>query len=334
MRQDAGRGSATPANARPGDDTQREYVPAGTPARGGRAAPASDRVAISVVIPAFNREQLIGLQLAALAAQRWDGEWEVVVADNGSTDGTVAVAESFRDRLPALRVVDASDRRGAGHARNVGAREARGEWLLFVDDDDEVQPGWLASMAAALERHDFVACATDYELLNPTALSRARGEPQRWELLRATYPPFLLFAGGCGLGVRRELHEHVGGFDESLPVTQDNDYCYRVQLTTGRELQFVPDALIAVRCRDDGARMIRQAMRWSKHHVLLYKRYRPPGARIDRAWRLYLYHWKEWVLALAHARTREELAVQFWRFGWLTGQLAGAIVYLTTPIPE
>ncbi|MFL5576568.1 MAG: glycosyltransferase [Gemmatimonadaceae bacterium] len=298
------------------------------------AAPAGDRVAISVVIPSFNREQLIARQLAALAAQRWDGEWEVIVADNGSTDHTVAVVESFRDRLPALRVVDASDHRGAGHARNVGARAARGACLLFVDDDDEVQSGWLAAMAAALERHDFVACATDYELLNPTALARARGEPQRWNLLRASYPPHLLFAGGCGLGVRRELHERVGGFDESLPVTQDNDYCYRIQLTTGKELQFVPEALIAVRCRDDGAGMFRQSVLWAKYHVLLYKRYRPRGARIERAWRLYLYHWKEWLLAVARARTREELAVQAWRFGWLAGQLIGAVAYLTTPIPE
>jgi glycosyltransferase involved in cell wall biosynthesis len=305
----------------------------GGAARSGRAV-SSDRVAISVVIPAFNREVLIRRQLEALAAQRWAGVWEVVVADNGSIDGTVAVAESFRDRLPGLRVIDASERRGAGHARNAGARAARGEWLLFVDDDDEVQPGWLDAMAAALERHDFVACATDYGLLNSTAISRARGEPQRWELLRATYPPFLPYAGGCGLGIRRELHERVGGFDESLPVTQDNDYCFRVQTETGEELRFVPDALIAVRCRDDRLRMLRQSVRWSKYSVLLYKRYGRHETGLYWAWRLYLYHWKEWVLAVARARSGEELAVQAWRFGWLTGQLIGAAVYLTTPVPE
>ncbi|MFA7097562.1 MAG: glycosyltransferase, partial [Gammaproteobacteria bacterium] len=69
---------------------------------------AGEPVKLSVIIPCLNAERTIGEQLAALAGQRWPERWEVIVADNGSTDGTLAVVRSFADRLPGLRVVDAS----------------------------------------------------------------------------------------------------------------------------------------------------------------------------------------------------------------------------------
>ena len=71
---------------------------------------------VTVVIPAFNVAPTIEDQLAALAEQRFDGSWEVVVADNGSTDETRAVAARWAEKLPSLRVVDASQRRGVSHA--------------------------------------------------------------------------------------------------------------------------------------------------------------------------------------------------------------------------
>lgn len=107
---------------------------------------AQHEVKLSVIIPCLNAERTIGEQLAALAAQRWSERWEVIVADNGSTDGTLEVVRRFAGRLPELRVVDASQRRGSGYARNRGAAVARGEWLAFCDADDVVAPGWVAAM--------------------------------------------------------------------------------------------------------------------------------------------------------------------------------------------
>src|SRR6266545_10527 len=105
---------------------------------------------LSVVVPCFNSAKTIAIQLEALANQTWSEPWEVIVADNGSTDSSVAIAESYKKRLPHLRIVDASDRRGAGHARNVGAAAAAGDLLAFCDADDEVAPGWLSAMGQAL----------------------------------------------------------------------------------------------------------------------------------------------------------------------------------------
>jgi len=93
---------------------------------------------VSVVIPALNVADTIGDQLDALAHQTYAGAWEVVVSDNGSTDATRERVEVWRDRLPHLRIVDSSRRRGVSPARNVGVEAARGDLVLICDGDDVV----------------------------------------------------------------------------------------------------------------------------------------------------------------------------------------------------
>ena len=100
---------------------------------------------------------MIGLQLDALAGQTTSRAFEVIVADNGSTDDTVAVAESYADRFTRFEVVDAGARRGASYARNQGAGRARGELLVFCDSDDIVHDAWLKTMASAWQPGSIVA---------------------------------------------------------------------------------------------------------------------------------------------------------------------------------
>src|SRR6185503_17262477 len=98
---------------------------------------------MSVVVPVFNEIQLLPFQLDSLAAQDYGGPWELILSDNGSSDGSGALARKWSDRIPGLRVVDSSDRQGGNHARNVGAAQARGDFLVFCDADDVTTPGWL-----------------------------------------------------------------------------------------------------------------------------------------------------------------------------------------------
>src|SRR3954447_18669638 len=100
-------------------------------------------LAITVAIPMRDAAATIGAQLEALAAQEYDGEWEVLVADNGSTDASGQVVREFAGRLPRLRILDASERRGVSHARNLALSEARGAVLAMSDADDVVDRGWL-----------------------------------------------------------------------------------------------------------------------------------------------------------------------------------------------
>ncbi|QYO63482.1 glycosyltransferase family 2 protein [Leptolyngbya sp. 7M] len=80
---------------------------------------------LSVVLPCFNGAKTIAVQLEALTKQHWLEGWEVVVVNNGSTDGSMAIVEQYRDRLPGLRIVEARSsgvnlRKGAQQARNQG----------------------------------------------------------------------------------------------------------------------------------------------------------------------------------------------------------------------
>ena len=109
----------------------------------------SPSVLLSVVTPTFNGAGILRPTFEALAAQQVDFAWEMVCPDNGSTDRTAEVLAELEPLFPSLRRLDASQERGVGFARNAGVRVARGEFLVFVDQDDVVAPGYLAAMAAA-----------------------------------------------------------------------------------------------------------------------------------------------------------------------------------------
>lgn len=107
--------------------------------------PAPDR-RVSVIIPAFNAERYLGEALASVLAQTVPPA-EVIVVDDGSTDGTVAVAEAFGPPVRCVRQPHA----GASRARNLGVAEATGALLAFLDADDLWAPDKLALQLAALE---------------------------------------------------------------------------------------------------------------------------------------------------------------------------------------
>ena len=264
-------------------------------------------------------------QLEALARQVWSEPWEIIVADNGSTDDTAAIFERYRVRLPSLRLVDASDRRGAAHSRNVGARAARGEMLAFIDADDVAAPDWVSAIGQAVATHGFVCSRFEFDQLNdPWAVSiRAPAQDAGVQVYR--YPPFLPHAGGCGLGIRRDLHEAVGGFDEALPALEDTDYCFRVQLR-GTPLCFAPDAVVHIRYRTTLHSIYAQARCWGKMNVLLYKRYRPLGMPA-LTWQSGMSAWWRLLTSLPFQRTQLSFARWLWRFGWRLGRLQGCLEY-------
>ena len=125
-----------------------------------------------MVVPVRNGMPWVEHQLRALTAQQIEVDWEVVVAENGSNDGTRSCVQRWSERCPRIHLVDASAGRGAGAARNIGVRAARGSLVAFCDADDVVRPGWLASMAAALADADLVAGVFDFSALDgiPTSI--------------------------------------------------------------------------------------------------------------------------------------------------------------------
>lgn len=284
--------------------------------------------ALSVLIAVRDGADVIVDQLVALASQEFTGTWEVVVADNGSQDQTVALVEDFADVLPHLKIVDASARPGQAFAINEGARATRGRSILLVDADDLVQPGYLASMAAALDENDFVAARLDCESLNAPWLRSSR-PPTQTEGIGDPFG-FLPSAAGCSLGIRRSIFEEIGGFDDSIMLGTDVDLCWRAQLA-GCSLRFVPDAVVSYRYRDTWHGIFTQARTYGTAGPALYRRYRDRGMP-RRPWRRALRFHAAAFVRLARARSRSDLAACMFlfgfRYGLVTGSLEHRVLYL------
>jgi len=281
-------------------------------------------VKLSVVMPVFDAADTIAVQLDALARQRWDQPWELVVVDNGSTDDSMRIVETYRDRLPHLQVLSATGARGPAHPRNVGAVHATGSYLAFCDADDEVADDWVARIGEAVATHGFVASRMDAALLSdPRALAAKGNKRQQTGLIEYTYVPFLPFAGTCGLAIRRELHERVGGFDESMTYLEDCDYCWRVQLD-GTPLVFAPEALVHIRHRGDAQGLYRQGRNWGEYNVVLLKRYRAHGMPVP-SWTVGLKLWWRLLLRLPGLARQANRDRFVWALGYRVGQVRGSL---------
>ncbi|MDQ3777805.1 MAG: glycosyltransferase family 2 protein [Actinomycetota bacterium] len=279
--------------------------------------------ALSVVIPCLNAAETIGVQLEALSAQEWSRPWEVVVADNGSSDGSTAVVERFRGRLPHLRIVDAARKRGAAYASNLGVRHARGASIAFCDADDEVGAGWLAAVGEALTRHELVACRGEAERLNEPWLQESRVvEPDR--LSTSWFPPYVPIAGAGGIGVRRELHLRHGGFDEGLLGLYDVEYCIRLALA-GHELVFLPDAVVHMRYRTRWAEIFGQARHYAHYGAALQRRFKPAEARFPGRLKWVVSGGRPLLQTLPKIRHRSARAKLAWLLGWQVGRYSGSV---------
>jgi glycosyltransferase involved in cell wall biosynthesis len=284
---------------------------------------ASTRPDVSVILPFTNAAPFIRDQLDALAGERFAGTWELIAVDNGSQDGSRAIVEQFRDRFD-LVVVDAHEKQGSSYARNVGARAASGDKLLFVDADDQIAPGYIEAMAAALDRDDFVTAAQDHDALNPSWVRGAHGPVRRdpndpgacqWGVMP--------FADAGSTGIKRSVFESVGGFPEDLPRMVDIAFSWEVQLA-GTSLAYAPEALYRVRYRDTLWGLFRQTVAWGEAGPLIYCRYRRVGLR-RRTIRQTLKLWTKWGIRLLRTRSKADLAKLVVLLGGFVGRVKGSI---------
>lgn len=198
---------------------------------------------ISVVIPARNAQGTLGETLDSLLAQT-RGDWQALVVDDGSTDGTaeVAQAHSARDRRISL-LSDGRASEGASAARNRGIAAATGDWLLFLDADDWIEAGFLQKMLAVLERNDGARVAY-------SACRRVSPDGQTgplWLSAEVARAPFEVLARQCpvvihGFVLDRALIDEIGGFDPGLRTCEDWDFWHRLA-RTGVAFHPVPDAV-------------------------------------------------------------------------------------------
>jgi GT2 family glycosyltransferase len=291
---------------------------------------------VSIVIACLNGAATLGAALASLVAQAWDRPFEILLADNGSTDASVAIFEAEARAHPGLRmrVVDARAERGKSFALNTAIRAAAGRAILFCDADDTVAPGWLAAMGRALGRHPFVAARIDLRALSPAWTVSSRVIAQESRLNRLPHPPHALVAGGATLGFTREVFAAAGGFDPAFAVMEDIDFCVRAHLA-GFELVFVPEAVYHYRFRGDPEAIRRQSYAYAYYRALLRRRYGGEPLLTFRPWadlfgRAATLARRRAKAALGRPGLRKQ-AVLAQASGQLWGQIRGALAFRVAP---
>jgi glycosyltransferase involved in cell wall biosynthesis len=256
------------------------------------------------------------------------GTWELIVADNGSSDATLSIARQWQDRLPQLRIVDASGRRGVSHARNMGMRAARGDCLLFCDGDDVVAPGWLSAMVAQLRHCDVVGGRNDEDLLNQ-GVARCWDPPAATDRLPRELD-FLQYAPGSNMGVRAGVLHTIRGFNEEYTRRVDVEFSWRAQLAAYR-LGFAPDEVVHYRLRRSSRLLARQFFGYGRCDAQLFGEFHRDGVRRSslrtavRTWGWIIVHGPD---VLVERRRERWLHIASHRCGRLWGSLHHRVLFL------
>ena len=285
---------------------------------------------LSVIIPCFNAENTITMQLHAFASQEWSQPWEIIIADNGSTDNTLAIVREYQQKITHLRIVDASSKSGAAHARNVGAKNAKSEALAFCDADDVVSSGWVAAMGEGLEKYEYIGGRNEHWKLNEPWLVKVYGCEEGDGVFFDH--PYLPLVSGNNFGVRRKLHEAIGGFDENLLRLEDVDYAWRLQ-EAGGKIHEIEEAVIHFRFRKTISDTCGRAWKSGSYEALLYKKHRPMGMPQLIYWTTLMktaIMFPVWFVL--RVRDKASLVQLLMELSWRAGQLQGCIQYNYLPI--
>jgi glycosyltransferase involved in cell wall biosynthesis len=197
-------------------------------------------MSVSIIIPTFNGASRIGNCLEALLKQATEGDAEILVVNDGSTDNTADVVACY----PDVRLITQSNA-GPAAARNRGALEARGSIILFTDDDCVPTPEWLRAMIEPFNVPDVVGVKGVYRTRQSRLAARfVQLEYEDKYRLMADLPD-IDFIDTYSAGFRRERFLEMNGYDTSFPVAcaEDVELSYRMS-ARGWTMKFVPAAIV------------------------------------------------------------------------------------------
>ena len=198
--------------------------------------------AISIIIPAYNRAEHVGAAVASVLAQT-RGDFEAVVWDDGSTDGTIDAARKAAGGDPRIRVI-AGEHGGASASINAGARVATGKYLGTLDSDDQLEPTALEETAAVLDaRPDVGMVYTNYQTMD--LAGRVIGPGSRTKIPYSKDRLLIDFMTFHFRLMRREVFDAVGGMDSTLDSAEDYDLCLKISEMT--QIAHVPTPLYRYR---------------------------------------------------------------------------------------
>ena len=227
---------------------------------------------VSAIITTFNRERFLGAAIQSVVAQAY-GDFELLVLDNSSSDGTAALVGRFTD--PRVRYLQ-HEPLSIAAARNLGVRTARGEFVAFLDDDDEWLPAKLERQVSAFRRAPAGVALVYGGFTRIDERGAAVGSHR--PALRGRILPALLaqrdaFTGSASNPMMRaDVLRALGGFNEALATSEDWELYLR--LAERYEVEYVPDELVRIRAHRD-ARLGDRIDDARKVEELVLERYGP-----------------------------------------------------------
>ena len=201
---------------------------------------------ISVIIPTHNRSDALDLTLKGLAEQKFNEDWEVFVINNNCTDNTDQIVNKWRGKFPVSLALLHQNIPGAAAARNAGARQAKGEYLVFIDNDILVEPDFLERHRRALMENPnswIVGMVANLPEQENSPFGRFRRSLAAVDESPGVKEIFG-FSGAISSLPRTDF-EKLGGFDENFHVAsgEDQELSIRARRQLGVKVLLVPDIL-------------------------------------------------------------------------------------------
>ncbi|MBU0677409.1 MAG: glycosyltransferase [Verrucomicrobia bacterium] len=245
--------------------------------------PLSQDAFVSVVIPVFNDEDRIRIVIEALLSQSLPREqFEVIIVDNGSTDGTAKVIEEYAGKYPGVIRLEREDKIQSSYAaRNRGIEVARGALLAFTDSDCVPQPEWLSAGLSGLVRSGAICGGGAIEFFYRSK------KPNIYELSDSLtklnqqhYVEEIGFAATANFFARRELFEQHGVFQASLISGGDFEFGRRLT-SEGVKMIYIADAKILHPARASFGEILKKSVRVAEGEKVLAASGRLPHAPIS-----------------------------------------------------
>jgi glycosyltransferase involved in cell wall biosynthesis len=231
----------------------------------------------SIIVPSYNRQEEISDLLNSFKILDFPRDrMELIIADDGSSDQTSQIVETYQKDFPFPLNFYSQENRGPGAARNMGMEKASGDFYVFIDSDCTVPPDWLKNLDEGLHqekadafggrdssREDFsdVLKAINFSMTSFITTGGLRGK--KGKKLAKFYPR------SFNMGLSKELQKKIGGFG-SLRHGQDIEYSHRI-INSGAKVSYLHDVYVFHKRRTSIKRFFKQVFNWGIARINLYK---------------------------------------------------------------
>jgi cellulose synthase/poly-beta-1,6-N-acetylglucosamine synthase-like glycosyltransferase len=227
-------------------------------------------VEVSVIVPAYNAEKTIGKTISGLLNQDYNKKYEIIVVDDGSTDTTREVVKKFKE----VKLIE-QEHKGPAAARNLGAKKAKGNILLFTDADCIPAKNWIRNMIEPFKNKEIVGVQGTYKTLNKESLiARFAGYEIEERHKKMEKEKYIDFISTFSAGYRKDIFLKFNGFDESFPIAsgEDPELSFRIS-KAGYKMVFQPKAFVFHKHPDTLFKFLKQKFFRGYWRIFLYKKH-------------------------------------------------------------